>query len=190
MNAVDMTIIGIILLACLYGYQKGFVNQAVGLLGLVVSLGVAYTFSQDTAAFLEQQFPLPQDTFPPYLYFFADLFSLGSLIYLMLSFIILFFVTRYLWKKIGSFLHAAVQFPVLNFVNRWLGAGLGMIQALILLTIAIHLTTSLPNSTWQAVVEDSKVAVLIQEYSSFIPKWRDIQLPEQKKERMNDPSVL
>ena len=60
-----MFLLGLFFIAFFYGYRKGFVGQAVGVVGLVLSLLISYSFSQDVAVFLQKQFPLPKESSNP-----------------------------------------------------------------------------------------------------------------------------
>lgn len=165
MNTVDIGLLGLFLLAIFYGYRKGFVKQAIGLVGLVLSILIAYSFSQDTAVYLQKQFPLPPESSHPLFQAILNITSLHQLVYLALAFIVLFFLARLLCKLLGSLLQMFAELPVISFFNHWLGALVGLAQVLVIVLIAVQTLPYLPGMEWKRIVYNSVITQYMLEVS-------------------------
>lgn len=168
MNTVDLGLIGLFCAGIFYGYRKGFVSLAIGLAGLVISLLVAYSFSQDTAVILQEQFPLPSESSNPLLQALLSMSSIHHFLYAGLAFILLFFFSRLLCKVFGKVLQSFAELPVISLLNRWLGALLGLGQTLIIMIIAVHLISSAPGQEWKEAFFRSAITQYIIELSPII----------------------
>lgn len=168
MNTVDLGLIGLFLLSILYGYRRGFVGQAVSLLGLLVSFAVAYSLSQNTAVFLMQQYPLPSDSTNPLLQALMGMVSLQHFLYTAISFLILFFLTRVLWRVTGRLCDSFASLPILSIFNRWLGAIFSCLQALLIVIIGINLIVAMPGQQWKDQVYHSYISQYILQVSPFL----------------------
>jgi uncharacterized membrane protein required for colicin V production len=167
MNTLDWGICFLFLLGFIYGYLKGFVRQAIGLLGIAVSLFVAYSFSQYLAGQLLQQFPLPKETSNLFFQSIIHSNSIQHYLYTAVSFLLLFVISKILWGIIGKFLDAFSSLPLISFVNRWAGAVLGCIQILVLIIVIVNVVAALPNGRWKEEVSQSKISEYILQLSPF-----------------------
>lgn len=182
MNTVDLGLIGLFFVGIFYGYRKGFVSLAIGLAGLVISLLIAYSFSQDTAVILQEQFPLPSESSNPLLQALLSMSSIHQFLYAGLAFILLFFVSRLLCNLFGKVLQSFAELPVISILNHWLGALLGLGQTLVVLIIAVHLISAAPGQSWKEAFFRSSITQYILEISPIIsdqirniPKKKDYQ---------------
>jgi uncharacterized membrane protein required for colicin V production len=191
MNTVDLILIGLFILGIVYGYRRGFVQQAVGILGLLISFAVAYSLSKHTAVFLQQKFPIPEGEEHPFFGLILQNFSIHHLFYTVISFIVLFFLTRFLWKIIGGMLAAFAELPIISLVNRWLGATLGFLQVVLIVVIAMNVLPVMPDGEWKQQFQDSQVSAYILDLSPFVTeKLRDIPKQNIDKEPPYDADVL
>ncbi len=182
MNTVDLGLIGLFCLGIFYGYRKGFVSLAIGLAGMVISLLFAYSFSQDTAVFLQEQFPLPSESSNPLMQALLNMSSVHHFLYAGLAFILLFFFSRVLCNLFGKVLQSFAELPLISILNRWLGAFLGLGQTLILMIIVVHLISTAPGQGWKETFLRSVISQYILEISPLIseqirnlPKQQDYQ---------------
>jgi|GEM_PF-5622881 len=170
MNAVDLVLVALFIMGCFYGYRKGFVNQAVGLVGILISLAFAYTFSQSTAVYLQEQFPLPKDSPNPLIQAVIGMVSLQNMIYSAVAFILLFFIAKILWNIFGKLVNGLADLPVISYFNRWLGALFGCLQVAIVSMIAINLLAAMPGDQWKESIYQSYISKYILQVSPFISK--------------------
>lgn len=168
MNIVDIGLIGLFMISLFYGHHRGFVKLAIGLVGLIVSLVVAYSFSSDTAVFLQEQFPLPAESTNPLFQMLLSLSSLHSFIYSALAFILLFFIVRFLCNIMGRVLQSFAELPIISILNRSLGAILGGLLMLLFLMVSIHLLDMAPNGKWKKTYYQSAITQYLFDLSPFI----------------------
>lgn len=170
MNTVDIGLIGLFLVSLFYGHHRGFVKLAIGLVGLTASLVVAYSFSQDTAVFLQEQFPLPKESANPFFQAILSMDSLHQLIYSAIAFILLFFMVRFLCAILGKVLQSFAELPIISLLNRWLGAILGGLLMLMLVVVSIHLLDMAPDGKWKRAYYQSTITQYLLDISPFISK--------------------
>ncbi|MEW9670764.1 CvpA family protein [Ammoniphilus sp. 3BR4] len=168
MNTVDMGLIGLFLVGLFYGHYRGFVKLAIGLVGLTASLAIAYSFSQDTAVFLQEQFPLPKESANPLFQAILSMDSLHRLVYSAIAFILLFFMVRFLCRILGKVLQSFAELPIISLLNRWLGAILGGLLMLMAVVISVHLADMAPDGKWKKAYYQSVIAQYLLELSPFI----------------------
>lgn len=180
MNTVDLGLIGLFFAGIFYGYRKGFISLAIGLAGLVISLLVAYSFSQDTAVMLQEQFPLPSESSNPLLQALLNMSSLHHFAYAGLAFILLFFLSRVLCKVFGKVLQSFAELPLISVLNRSLGALLGLAQTLIVMIVAVHLISAAPGQGWKETFFRSAITQYILEMSPILSE-QIRNLPKQKE---------
>ncbi|MBP1930342.1 CvpA family protein [Ammoniphilus resinae] len=188
MNAVDLVLVAFLIMSCFYGYRKGFVNQAIGLLGILISLAFAYTFSQSTAVYLQEQFPLPKDSPNPLIQAVLGMVTLQNMIYSAVAFVLLFLIAKILWNIFGKLVDSLADLPVISYFNRWLGALFGCLQVIIISMIAINLIAAMPGDQWKESIYQSYISQYILEVSPFISKqmnWAP-STPELENPKTND----
>jgi uncharacterized membrane protein required for colicin V production len=174
MNTIDWGICFLFLLGFIYGYLKGFVRQAIGLLGIVASLFVAYSFSRYSAGLLQRQFPLPEETSNSFFHSLLNSNSVQHYIYTAVSFLLLFVISRIMWSLFGKLLDAFSSLPIISFVNRWSGALLGCVQVFVLIIVIVNVLAVLPNNHWKEEMGQSKISNFVLQLSPFLSeqlKW-------------------
>jgi len=186
MNTIDLGLLGLFFAALFYGYRKGFVGQAIGLVGLVLSLLISYSFSQDTAVFLQKQFPLPKESNNLLFQTILDFTSIHHLVYTALAFMLLFFITRLLCNMLGKLLQSFAELPIISLFNRWLGAFLGLTQVFVIVFIAAQLATYLPESNWKESIQNSQITRYLLEFSPRLSQ----QILEVPKSPQNQKDIL
>lgn len=162
---IDLGLMGLFFMAVFYGYRKGFVGQAVGLVGLVLALLISYSFSQDVAVVLQKQIPLPKESSNPLFQAVLELTSIHELVYTAFAFILLFFITRLLCNILGKLLQAFAELPIISLFNRWLGAILGLTQIFVIVFIVAQFTSYLPDSNWKENIYNSQITRYLLKFS-------------------------
>ncbi|WP_134699939.1 CvpA family protein [Ammoniphilus sp. YIM 78166] len=168
MNSVDMGLIGLFLISMVYGHYKGFVRLAIGIAGLLASFAIAYSFSQDTAVFLQEQFPLPTDSTNPLFQAFLSMSSFHPFLYMVIAFVVLFFIIRILFRLLGNVLQVFAELPVISFINRSLGAAVGGMMLILLLSASVHFLDRAPDGSWKRWFYQSNIMQYMLQISPFI----------------------
>lgn len=178
MSTVDIGLLGLFFLGIFYGYRKGFVRQSVGLVGLILSLLIAYSFSQDTAVFLQKQFPPPNESSNPLFQVMLGITSIHHFVYMAFAFIVLFFLTRFICNLLGKLLQSFAELPIISLFNHWLGACLGLAKSFVIILIAIQLIPYIPGLNWKGIVNQSVITQYMLEISPRVSEQiREIPKP-------------
>jgi membrane protein required for colicin V production len=122
----NIVLIGILFVGTAVGFAKGFLEQAIEFIGVVVALIMAVLLGGWAARFIDLKTALPYSTS------------------LVVASIVLFFsgllVTHLLARAIGR----VVKMTLLGWVDRLAGAALGLIVAMILSSLLITVALELP----------------------------------------------
>lgn len=160
MNALDVIIILILLIAAIAGLRKGFIVQIFSIAAIFVSAWLSYTFSSAFSQWLAA-------------YIHAEGFWLN-----IISFLLIFIGIGLLFRLLGKLLEGLFKFAMLGWLNRLLGAVFSAAKYALLLGLAIVLFNS-ANSRFAWVPEEtlaeSKMYVLMKSaaYSVF-PYFQDL----------------
>ena len=122
----NVVLIGILFMGTAIGFAKGFLEQAVEFIGVVVALVLAIMLGAWVARFLDLKTALPYSTS------------------LVVASIVLFFggllVTHFLARAISR----VVKMTLLGWVDRLAGAALGLVVAMILSSLLVSVVLVLP----------------------------------------------
>ena len=150
MNYIDYILIGIVLLGFILGYKDGLVRKIIGLLGLIVAIYIAVTYS---------------DTLGEYL---SPMFNDENYLAKIISGIILFFATILAFAIIKRLIHPTDK--VNKFLNQLLGGIAGTIQIIFFTSVFLLLLNilSIPKQ------EDIEQSLLYSPIYSVIPSTIDL----------------
>ncbi|WP_202078250.1 CvpA family protein [Caldalkalibacillus salinus] len=182
MGMMDVILIICFLLGFYTGYRRGFILQAVHLVGFIVAYVVAYRYFRDVAPMLETWVPYPFHDQEVVSGFWVEMMQIETLFYSAIAFALLFFSTKFILMLIGHLLTMIARLPVLNFANRWLGGILGFVGAFIVTFVLVHVMLFIPWQTGQDSLTDSAVATWMLDKGSF--------LSDQMKESWNTRSEI
>jgi membrane protein required for colicin V production len=121
LNAVDLIIVGIAVLAAIVGAAKGFAAEFGSRLGFIVGIILAIVFAELGAQLLEQTF------------------ALGLLWSTLIAYVVLFIVGYILMMIVGSLLGKALKTLKALWLDHLLGFFLGAAEALIIIGLLIML---------------------------------------------------
>lgn len=155
MGGMDWIIIIMIVLGVIQGYRKGLIKEAASLAGIILSLFVAYKFSNDLASVLQGTIPLPESWTQGTI---TMLLPVEKGIYLFIAFLLLFIVTKILISIIASILTGLANLPVLSQLNGIGGALFGFVKVFVVMMVAVNLLSLLPWTTGQEAVENSSLS--------------------------------
>ncbi|MDD4802085.1 MAG: CvpA family protein [Syntrophomonas sp.] len=168
-NLLDYIIIAILLLSVIIGYQRGFIATLGGILSTLIGVGVAFMYRNDLADYLQEQYGVVtsiaaalEKHLPISAWGSSRTSSLSSLAglseglnfitrqinelaYLLVAigcFLILFLISSYLIRLLCTVLEKLFAWGILEGINRLAGAGILLIQNIIIITVLLGLTKS------------------------------------------------
>ena len=152
MNIGDLLCVLFLGFGMVDGYHKGFVKKGLSLLASIATLFIVYISYPYVAQFIEGILPdlLPIEKLAGLeseLYMILVLTGLEGeaehyvqfFVARVLAFVVTYIVVRLAFQIAIMFLQVLVKVPVLSFTNRLFGAGIGVVQQLLLVWIFLLL---------------------------------------------------
>lgn len=175
MNIGDLLCILFLGFGMVDGYHKGFVKKGLSLLASIATLLIVYISCPYVAQFIEgilpDLLPLEQLAGPD-----SELYMILVLAGLegeaehyvrlfaarVLAFVVTYIVIRLAFRIVMMFLQMLVKVPVLGFTNRLFGAGIGVVQQLLLVWIFLLLLPVFSfTPVWNSLYETVQQGVLL-----------------------------
>lgn len=125
MAIVDIIIVGIVLLSCLFGAFRGLVKEALSLAFWIGAAVLASIFSDDLATRL-------------------GAISDSQTVRQIVAFVLIFIFTVFAGGLLSNMISSLMSRAGLGGVDRGLGALFGIIRGLVIVTIIVMLTVRLP----------------------------------------------
>ena len=116
---IDLIVIVVLLYAFLKGFSNGLVNELASFLGLLIGAIISYSFSDDLSKIID------------------DYVEIDGQILNILSFILLFILTSFLFTIIGKSITKLIKYISLGTVNRLLG---GLFRSLKFIIILVSIS--------------------------------------------------
>lgn len=157
MNGLDLIIIIILIGSFIRGFQLGLIRQLIKLLGFFIAIFMAYRFSGELAPYLQEYIPAFEFK-ETSLFYFSQVFNLQNMFYNAIAFFLIFIITKFILQIGGSILNQIANLPVLATVNRLSGALIGLLQAILIVVIIIHVISVMPWQEMQIYVEGSSIS--------------------------------
>jgi len=150
MNHIDYLLLAIILVGFILGYKDGLIRKIIGLLGLVIAIILAITYSSTLGDYL------------------APMFNDENYLAKIVSAIVIFFATLLIFAIVKRLIHPSDK--VNKFVNQLLGGIAGTIQIVFITSVFLLLlnTISVPSEN------DIKNSLLYSTIYSVIPTTIDL----------------
>lgn len=161
-NIIVLLILGFGLLK---GWRRGFVLQAVHMLGFFLSIIIARFFYTDVAPILEKIIPYPEGG-DGALQEALKILPLEGAYYNMIAFILLMFIARIAIQIVARALNIVTYLPVVNTLNRFLGAVLAFVERYVIVFFIILIMAFIPGT--EAYIDESSVATTILEKTPFL----------------------
>ncbi|EGQ22412.1 CvpA family protein [Mammaliicoccus sciuri] len=172
---VDLLIIFLLVGGLITGFRRGLIVQLIHMLGLIVSIIVAYMYYKQLAEKLILWIPYPGATADSKLSWTFDHLDLDMTFYRLIAFIFIFVAVKLVLQLIGSMLDFLKHLPVLGFGARLLGAGLGFIEFYFIIFFFLSVLAILPIEVIQNSLRHSLLAKAMFEHtpviSSAIKNW-------------------
>ncbi|PTL39895.1 CvpA family protein [Alkalicoccus saliphilus] len=165
---LSIFLIIMLLISFMVGYRRGFILQAVHIVGLIISFLVAWLYYENLSGIIQLWVPetqLPDESPWPLM---NEAFGNENVYYNGIAFVIIFIVVKIITQIIGSMLDFVGNLPVLHFINNWLGAVLGFIEGLIITAILLHLAALIQVDFVQELLQTSSVAQWIFHYTPIV----------------------
>ena len=112
---IDLIVIVVLLYAFLKGFSNGLVNELASFLGLLIGAIISYSFSDDLSKIID------------------DYVEIDGHILNILSFILLFILTSFLFTIAGKYMTKLIKYISLGTINRLLGGIFSSLKFLIII---------------------------------------------------------
>ena len=112
---IDLVVIVVLLYAFLKGFSNGLVNELASFLGLLIGAIISYSFSDDLSKIID------------------DYVEIDGQILNILSFILLFILTSFLFTIAGKYMTKLIKYISLGTINRLLGGIFSSLKFLIII---------------------------------------------------------
>ena len=112
---IDLIVIVVLLYAFLKGFSNGLVNELASFLGLLIGAIISYSFSDDLSKIID------------------DYVEIDGRILNILSFILLFILTSFLFTIAGKYMTKLIKYISLGTINRLLGGIFSSLKFLIII---------------------------------------------------------
>ena len=158
----------VLIVSFFIGFRRGLILQVIHLLGLVVSLVVAYLYYEEVAGYIRLWIPYPNFSQNGEMSLLVEAFDMEMVYYNGIAFVLLFFITKIVMQIIGSLFDFIAHLPILHFINGWLGGILGFLEGLVVIVILLHLAALIQIDIVQSILQGSSFAQMIFEYTPII----------------------
>ncbi len=162
---LDIILIVLLIGGFLIGLRRGLVLQLIHLTGFIISIVIAFLFSNDLAPHLRLWIPYPNlgDGTGTLL----SVLNVEDIYYRGIAFAILFFGTKIALHILGSMLDFLADLPILRTINGWLGGVLGFLEIYLIVFIVLYIAAIVPNESLQGAFNNSFVAQAIIKHTPF-----------------------
>ena len=112
---IDLIVIVVLLYAFLKGFSNGLVNELASFLGLLIGAIISYSFSDDLSKIID------------------DYVEIDGQILNILSFVLLFILTSFLFTIAGKYMTKLIKYISLGTINRLLGGIFSSLKFIIII---------------------------------------------------------
>jgi len=153
-QVVNLVLFAVLFIATAVGFIRGFIYQAIELVGAIAAFIIAILMSGAVADFLENQFQFP--------------YSVALVIGFMALLLVGLVASRFLAMGISK----VVKMTILRFVDRLAGAVLGLIFGMILCSLLISAVLELPFPyEFRRDVAGSEVSLFLRPIARDVFNW-------------------
>jgi len=165
---MNFILIIILLFGFLMGLKRGFILQALHLVGYIVSFVIAVMYYDKLASKLSLWIPYPDISDNSLWANFLQSLPLENAFYNAIAFAIIFFAVKIILQIVTSMLDFVSAIPILGTINKLLGAILGFIEVYVLIFIVLFILALTPLEKVQTWMNDSSVAMFIVEKTPIL----------------------
>ncbi|WP_414055131.1 CvpA family protein [Macrococcus equi] len=164
---INVILLFFLILGTVIGLRRGFILQSLHLIGTIGAFIIARMYYAALAKHLVLIIPFPSAE-GHYQSHFLNMVTNEMTFYNVVSFIIIFFVSKVLLQMVATVFDYIAQLPLLKQMNAALGALLGFIECYLLLFIVLFLFAMMPNGWIQDHLEGSFISNIIVNYTPVI----------------------
>lgn len=168
MFVLDIILLIIFAASLLIGMKRGFVLQAINLVGFFIALLVAYIYYKPLAEKFVLWIPYPGLQPDSSLTLVLDALDVDKTFYRIIAFAVIFFAVKLAMQIVASIFDFLTFFPVLKSVNRILGAVLCFVEFYFILFILLYVIALLPIESIQNLMGKSIIANLMLEHTPIV----------------------
>lgn len=164
---INILLIFFLCLGTIIGFRRGLILQSLHLIGTLGSFIIAQLFYKDLAQKLVLMIPFPS-TEGNYESKFLNMITNEMTFYNVVSFVILFLLSKVILQFIATVFDYIAQLPLLKQFNHLFGAILGFIESHLLVFIGLFLLSMIPITAIQTKLEESIIANLIANHTPIL----------------------
>lgn len=164
---INLLLLFFLILGTVIGLRRGFILQSLHLLGTVGSLIIARMYYAELAKHLVLIIPFPSAE-GNYKSEFLNMVTNEMTFYNVVSFIIIFFMSKVILQIVATVFDYISQLPLLKQLNASLGAVLGFIECYLLLFFVLFLFSMMPNGWIQEHLQGSFISNFIVNYTPVL----------------------
>lgn len=165
---LDLILVLLLIFGFFIGLKRGFILQAIHLVGFIVSFILAYIYYDDLAPRLELWIPYPSFGDKESFTMLFQAMELEQAYYNAIAFAIIFFVSKIVLQIFGSMLDFVAHLPILKTLNVWAGGALGFIEMYLLTFIVLYIAALLPIEFIQEPMSSSVLAKFIVSHTPLL----------------------
>lgn len=165
---VNVILLILLIFGFLMGLKRGFILQALHLVGFIVSFVVAAMYYDAIAEKLSLWIPYPELSGDSGWALMLQSSSMENAFYNAIAFAIIFFSVKIILQIIASMLDFVASLPILNSLNKLAGAILGFIEIYLIMFVILYIFALIPVSTIQEWISNSSIALFIIEKTPFL----------------------
>lgn len=147
-----------ILISVIVGVRRGFILQAIHMVGFFVAFMAASIFYSKLSTKLIMWVPFPSGGSSTGLKLLFDEKGLESAYYNAISFFIIFIFVKIVLQIVASLFDFLASFPLLKQFNHLFGGILGFVEFYVIAMVVITIMAMVPVATIQNIVQGSFVA--------------------------------
>jgi uncharacterized membrane protein required for colicin V production len=147
---IDFIILIFFIIGIFSGWNRGFVNSLIRIVGFFLSFYLAYHYYKQTASVLKNIIPLHIND--------PTNGNAEQFVYQIIAFAILFIGTRIVISVLGSLINSIFKLPVLRQINSFAGGVLGFVEVYLVLLLALFIALIVPVDQLSHYVHQSKIA--------------------------------
>lgn len=167
MSIMDLVILIAFVAGLVVGFRRGFILQAVHLIGFLVAYIVAYRYFDKLSPMLKTWLPYPLSE-EAGSSLWLQMIDVEGMYYAAIAFALLFFGTKIALQIIGRMLHVITLLPGLNIANRSLGGILGFIEVTLIIFVIVHVMLYIPWQTGQLWLSESIIGSWMTEQTPYV----------------------
>ncbi|MCU7557106.1 CvpA family protein [Macrococcus capreoli] len=164
---INLLLLFFLILGTVIGLRRGLILQSLHLIGTIGAFIVARMYYAPLAQKMELIIPFPSAE-GNYKSAFLNMVTNEMTFYNVVSFIILFFITKVILQMVATVFDYIAQLPILKQLNAMLGAVLGFVECYLLLFIVLFLFSMMPNGWIQAHLNGSFISNIIVNYTPIL----------------------